>query len=359
VVLVGTLLALGSLFLTIVNAISIKKPSKFTVPLPASVSILIPMRNESANVNEILKSVDLQKNLESFEIITLNDSSTDNTSDLITKFNFNSRSIAIEGKTLPTGWLGKNYACHQLALASDAKYLVFIDADVRLSPSAISAAIKTMELNDWDYISPYPAQIAETPLELLIQPLLQWSWFATVPLSIAQRFRIPAMAVANGQFLIVKRTSYFISGGHEKIKNEVIDDIELARLLLKFGFKGGVAEGSAIASCRMYQSATELINGYRKSLWRAFGSPFGSIVAISLLTLSSIMPIIYAMSGSLIGWVGFLAIVTSRFITAFRTKSRWESALLHPLSVALLIALICWSWIGKIRGDLKWRDRKV
>lgn len=325
----------------------------------AKISILIPLRNESSNVSELLKSVDEQENLKSFEIITLNDGSTDNTRDLIANYKFSSPSKAMEGNSLPDGWLGKNYACHQLAMVSDAKFLVFIDADVRLSRSAICDAINTLVVNDWDYISPYPKQIAHTPLELLIQPLLQWSWFATVPLSIAQKFRIPAMAVANGQFLIVKRTSYLTAGGHEKIKNEVIDDIELARLLLRSGFKGGVAEGSSIAECHMYQSATELISGYRKSLWRAFGSPIGSLVAISLLSLSSIVPFVYAISGSLVGWIGFIAIVISRFIAAFRTKSRWETALLHPLSIVILIALICWSWVGKSRGDLKWRDRKV
>lgn len=109
----------------------------------------------------------------------------------------------------------------------------------------------------------------------------------------------------------------------------------------------------------MYRNANELVNGYRKSLWRAFGSPLGSLIAITFLTISSILPLIYGLAGSLLGWVGYLALVASRLITALRTKSRWESAFLHPLSIALLIALICWSWLGKIRGDLEWRDRKV
>ncbi|MSW15799.1 MAG: glycosyltransferase family 2 protein, partial [Actinobacteria bacterium] len=260
---------------------------------------------------------------------------------------------------LPLGWLGKNFACHQLSLASQSDYLVFIDADVRLSPSAIQSAIRTMQICNWDFISPYPAQIAITPIEQLIQPLLQWSWFATVPLYIAQKFRIRSMAVANGQFLIVSRAAYLKCGGHEAIKGEVIDDIELARLLLKSGFNGGVADGSAISNCRMYKSSAQLINGYRKSLWRAFGSPIGSIFAITLLTLSSIVPFIYALNGSILGWVGYMAITTSRLVTALKVKSRWETAFLHPLSIAALIALICWSWIGKMRGELKWRGRNV
>ncbi|CAB4599383.1 MAG: glycosyltransferase [Actinobacteria bacterium] len=358
-VLVGTLLALGSLFLTLVNSLSIKKPSKLSGVLNSSVSVLIPMRNESENVNGVLTSSNDQVGLSAFEIITLNDGSTDNTSELISNFKFNMQAKAINGETLPLGWLGKNFACHQLSLASQSDYLVFIDADVRLSPSAIQSAIRTMQICNWDFISPYPAQIAITPIEQLIQPLLQWSWFATVPLYIAQKFRIRSMAVANGQFLIVSRAAYLKCGGHEAIKGEVIDDIELARLLLKSGFNGGVADGSAISNCRMYKSSAQLINGYRKSLWRAFGSPIGSIFAITLLTLSSIVPFIYALNGSILGWVGYMAITTSRLVTALKVKSRWETAFLHPLSIAALIALICWSWIGKMRGELKWRGRNV
>jgi len=359
VLLVGTCLALGSLLLTIINALTIKKPIKSRLAQAAPVSILIPMRNESINVLGVLSSVDLQNGLTNYEIITLNDGSTDNTETLISGYQFKANSLAIQGQVLPNGWLGKNFACHQLAGASNSKYLVFLDADVRLSPDAIHNSLNTLEVNGWDYISPYPAQIALTPLELLIQPLLQWSWFATVPLFIAQKFRLTSMAVANGQFFLVKRSAYMECGGHEAIKSEVIDDIELARLLLKSGFNGGVAEGSAIAKCRMYQNAKELVNGYRKSLWRAFRSPFGSLIAIALLTISSILPLIYGLTGSFLGWIGYLALVASRLITALRTKSRWESAFLHPLSIALLIALIFWSWIGKIRGELKWRDRKV
>ena len=127
--LVGTCLALGSLLLTIINALTIKKPSKSRLALTVPVSVLIPMRNESSNVVGVLSSVDSQNGLTNYEIITLNDSSTDNTDTLISEYQFKSNSLAIQGQVLPNSWLGKNFACHQLAGASNSKYLVFLDAD--------------------------------------------------------------------------------------------------------------------------------------------------------------------------------------------------------------------------------------
>ena len=127
--LVGTCLALGSLLLTIINALTIKKPIKSRLAQAAPVSILIPMRNESINVLGVLSSVDLQNGLTNYEIITLNDGSTDNTETLISGYQFKANSLAIQGQVLPNGWLGKNFACHQLAGASNSKYLVFLDAD--------------------------------------------------------------------------------------------------------------------------------------------------------------------------------------------------------------------------------------
>jgi glycosyltransferase involved in cell wall biosynthesis len=261
------------------------------------------------------------------------------------------------GKPLPVGWLGKSWACQQLADASTGEYLVFIDADVRVSKNAIASAISKMD--KWDFISPYPMQIANGFVQRLFQPLLQWSWLASVPLYISQKLGIKSMTVANGQFLIIKKSAYVKSGGHESIKSEVLDDIKLARQLLTSGFSGGVAEGSQVASCQMYKTAGALVNGYRKSLWNAFGSIIGTFVSIIILSLSSVAPFIAALFGSKIGLISFGLIVLSRVIASIRTGSIPNTALLHPLAIVFLISLIIYSWFGKLTNTLTWRDRKL
>lgn len=320
------------------------------------VSILVPMRDEERNVTGVLDSLLAATSLQNSEVLVLNDHSTDKTAELLNNF----PTVRVhQGIELPSDWLGKNFACHQLVTHSSGDYLVFVDADVRLAPRAIAASIATMNSLGWDFISPYPRQIAETFLERLIQPLLQWSWLSSVPLRFAERGKFPSMIIANGQFMIIKRSAYLASGGHKAIRGEVLDDLELARLLSKNGFRGGVADGSEIATCRMYQSAAELTVGYTKSLWRAFGSPIGSFLTSVYLLATGVLPFILALAGFRAAWIAYFLLVLSRYVSALRTRSTPSTALLHPLSIFALVVLIKFSWWKKLTHQLQWRGRSV
>jgi glycosyltransferase involved in cell wall biosynthesis len=347
-------LALLSLLMVVINCLTIRVIKDVTTRIPGKISILIPMRNEEQNVRGCLTSALNQQGLDDYEVLVLDDNSTDKTSQEIRSF----RQVKlIAGSQPPDNWLGKLWACHQLSQESRGDYLVFLDADVRLSRNAVASSISSMK--NWDFISPYPRQLTSSFVERIFQPLLQWSWLASVPLIIAQKFSIKSMAVANGQFLIVKRDAYLKAGGHEAVKGEVLDDLMLARQLLSKGFKGGVAEASQVASCQMYQGAQALIRGYRKSLWKAFGSLLGSFVAILLLALTGLIPIIFALTGSELGLIAFLFVFLSRVLSSLRTGSLPNTAILHPVSIILLIALIIYSWIGRFTNTLTWRDRSL
>ena len=196
-------------------------------------------------------------------------------------------------------------------------------------------------------------------LERLVQPLLQWSWLSSVPLRIAERFGIPSMTIANGQFFIVRQNAYKAIGGHEAIKNEILDDLTLARTLTREGFSGGIAEGSSLAQTRMYSSNTALVEGYAKSLWKAFGNPFGTMVAIALLSLTQIIPIVLGLSGYALGWISYFMVASSHAMAAVRTKSRTTNIFLHPISSFIIIVLICESIRRKALGKITWRGRYI
>jgi glycosyltransferase involved in cell wall biosynthesis len=332
--------------------------SKESTPIDQSVSILIPMRNEAENVIELITLLKAQSNLNDFEIIALDDSSSDNTKELLLGISQGNLKI-IAGRELEEGWLGKNYACYQLAKAATGEYLVFLDADVRLKPEAIASTIDSMRAWNWDFISAYPRQVAITFLERLTQPLLQWSWFTTLPLRISEKWPRPSTVVANGQFMVIRRKAYFDCDGHEGVKAEVLDDLYLARNLVRAGARGGVADGSSVANCRMYSSASQLIEGYAKSQWSAFINPLGALLAISLLTLTSILPFAAGISGELSGWYLYFAIVITRVLSGIKTRTIPSASLLHPLSALIWIYLIILSWIKKYRGELTWRGRKL
>jgi cellulose synthase/poly-beta-1,6-N-acetylglucosamine synthase-like glycosyltransferase len=342
----------------IINAITMRviTPDD-AVSVSSSVAILIPMRNEARNVGGIVSSVLAQEHLPNRTVTVLDDQSSDATRTLLSEYE--PAISVLHGSTPPSGWLGKIYACSTLAESVDSDYLVFLDADVRLHPRAIAASIAAMERWGWDFASPYPRELARGFLERLIQPLLQWSWLASVPLRIAERLHQPSMVIANGQFMIITRNAYREIGGHASVKGEVLDDLELARALVRGGFRGGVAEASQIAECRMYQSAGELIDGYTKSLWRAFGGIVGTFVAVALLVLTGVFPIAGALTGAPWGWIAFLLVFLARALSAARTGSNPAIGFLHPVATVALLYLIALSWIRKSRGTLHWRGRTV
>jgi glycosyltransferase involved in cell wall biosynthesis len=352
--LIITLLSAIALFLTILNSLTIKVIKNKPAIIYKKISILIPMRNEEANVVGCLNSVLTQKGLLDFEVIVLDDHSTDATSEKLAAY---PQVKVIRGANLPDGWLGKIWACQQLSEQASGEILVYLDADVRLSEHAVASTISG--LNGWSFISPYPKQLSVGILEKIFQPLLHWSWLASVPLYISQKFGIKSMAVANGQFFVVTKKAYEHCGGHEKIKNEVLDDLALARLLLSARYKGGVAEGGKVSTCTMYPNFSELIKGYEKSLWKAFGGVVGNIVALLLLISTGVFSILAALAGSELAALSIIFIYLSRIISSIRSGESATTAIAHPIAILILIYINSKSWYGKMRGNLTWRDRVI
>jgi glycosyltransferase involved in cell wall biosynthesis len=346
-----------ALLITILNAVSIITPRKGG-QVSQKISVLVPLRNEEENAVAIIETLAAQENLTSVEFLVLNDNSEDKTYELITStIKGDSRFKVLQGATLSEGWLGKPWALEQLSKSASGEILVCIDADVRLSKDAIASAICSMNAHSLDFFSPYPAQVARTFSERMIQPLLQWSWLSSVPLVIATRSFNPSFAVANGQFFLVKTQALRSSGGYSSIKTEVLDDMQMARVLLRNKFKGTVGNGALIAQCHMYSSWSELRNGYAKSLWKGFGGVFGSIIAIALLAITGIVPLIAAALGSPYGWLDFEAVLVSRILRARISRAILFDSVLHPISAEILIYLIIYSWL--MRGRIQWKGRTV
>jgi len=345
------------LLIAIINFFTIRTPRN-SARISNSVTVLLPMRNEQDNAADCVAGLMAQKNLDQIQVIIINDQSTDNTAEVLSKaIGSDSRFSVITTQGPQEGWLGKVFALQNGFQLSKGEIIICLDADVRLQPEAIARSVNQLEELSLDFISPYPHQIANTVTEKLIQPLLHWSWLSTVPLRYAEKSGRVAFAVANGQFFAVKKEALQKSGGYSSIKSEVLDDMQMARVLLRHKFKGTVGNGALIAQCHMYSSWNELRNGYAKSLWKGFGGIFGSFVAIALLVLTGIIPIISAATGSPYGWLAFEAVLVSRVLSAKITRSNIFDSLLHPISATLLIYLIIYSWL--MRGRIQWKGRTV
>ena len=343
--------------ISILNYLTIRIPRNDN-QVNASVVVLVPMRNEAENVHEFVAALSVQTGVPNLQVLLINDSSTDKTLEYLQKaISSDSRFRIMDSPTLAPGWLGKVSALHSGYLSVQADYIVTLDADVRLQASAIVRSVNQLDDLKLDFISPYPRQIARTFSEKLIQPLLHWSWMSTVILRLAEKSPRRSTAVGNGQFFVARKSALDKVGGFSSVRIQILDDIELARSLIAAGFKGVVTEGSAIASTRMYSSFDEIRQGYGKSLWKAFGGVFGSLIAALFIFATGILPVILAAQGYLFGVLLYSLIIFTRGISALRSRSNPLYALLHPLSSLLLIYLICYSWLR--RGRIQWKGRTV
>jgi glycosyltransferase involved in cell wall biosynthesis len=343
------------LWLAVANFFTIRRPAP-AAERSEAVTVLIPVRNEEENIADLVLSLQAQQFINKPEIIFINDSSTDDTADKLQEAQDGGAQIkVINAPELPDSWLGKPWALQQGYLQAKGEIVVTLDADVRLTSTAIAQALGM--LGDRAFISPYPRQIATTFSERLIQPLLQWSWMSTVPLRIAEKSARTSLAVANGQFFMVRKSALDQIGGFNAIAAEVLDDMELARALIKSGALGGVADGSTLAQTRMYKNFFEIKAGYGKSLWKAFGSQSGSAAAIAFLFITGIAPVIAWFAGHPLGFFAYQFIVITRALSAARSRGRILDSILHPVSCAVLIYLIIYSW--RARGVVAWKGRTL
>ncbi|TPG35247.1 glycosyltransferase [Mycobacterium hodleri] len=357
----STLACLGTAH-QLVNQRRLRQPPLNPSPVAAKTSLLVPARDEAHRIAPTIRSLLEQRGLTDVDVLVLDDGSTDGTADVVRHVaGSDPRLRVLTGTPPPPGTLGKPHACAQLAAAAAGEILVFVDADVVLSADAVAAAVAMLRGPEpLDMLCPWPRQIATGLWGTLVQPLLAWSWLTTLPVRRAERSHRPSMAVANGQFLVVEADALARAGGWQAVSNAVLDDIALARAVRATGGRTGVADGSRLATCRMYDSAAELRDGYRKSLWAAFGSPAGALAIATALTLVYVLPATAAATGSRVGAVGYAAAVVGR-VSARRWcggRFGWDAAA-HPFSVAALLWLLASSWNGRVRGSLSWKGRAI
>lgn len=344
------------LFLALINFATMRKPLASS-RVDSSILVLLPVRNEEANISRILGELKAQVNAPHLKVVVINDNSEDRTYEIASSLS--SQRISVINAPVPAeGWLGKVSALQAGYLASElADVVISIDADVHFEPDAIARAVSTLNFSGLDFISPYPRQLANTWAERLIQPLLQWSWMSTVLLRGAEKFPMQSTVICNGQFLVIKGSSLKAIGGFESVAHKVLDDIELGRSFVAAGFRGSVIDGSEISSTRMYSSFSEIKSGYGKSLHTAFGSIAGSVFAAILIAATGILPLLYSFDGNLLAIAALLAIIGTRFISAAASSTRLSDSILHPLSSVLFIYLLYFSW--RNRGKTQWKGRTL
>ena len=330
------------------------------------VSVLIPARNEAPSITACLEAV-LASTGVVLEVLVLDDESSDDTAARVAAVAMRDRRVRLlHGRPIPNGWLGKPYACQQLAEAATGTLLAFVDADVVLESNALGRSAALLEMAELDLVSPYPRQVAVSPAERLIQPLLQWSWLTFLPLRQAENSRMPALTAANGQLLVCRRSAYRTAGGHGVVRDAVLDDVELARAFKRAGLRVALADGTGVATCRMYRGWGEVRDGYSKSLHAVARRPAGRVGIAAVLLWLYVLPPAAAVRRitrrgefPVVPVLGYIAGVAGRVVAARRTGGRSTDAVAHPLSILLAVGLGLRSTALRRAGRLSWKDRPL
>ena len=197
------------LLISFINLLTLKRLGKFPDPLHSPrVSLLVPARNEARNIEGCVRGL-LAQDYPAFEVIILDDESTDGTGEILERLVAeDARLRVIHGQPLPAGWLGKNWACQQLSQAAGGEYLLFTDADTCHDPLMLRDSIAAALATNADLLSGMPHQEVKTWSEQLLVPILAWSFMAFIPIALAERVRAAFLSVSIGQFLLFRRSAY-------------------------------------------------------------------------------------------------------------------------------------------------------
>jgi chlorobactene glucosyltransferase len=234
------------------------------------VSILVPARNEERNIGACLQSL-LAQDYPSFEIWVLDDQSSDGTLGTLTQMaSLHPRLKVLEGQPTPDDFLGKNWACSQLARQAQGYLLFFTDADTIHQPHMLKSIVTALIGEKADLVTGFPRQQVLTWGERLLVPFFPWAVLCYIPLWLAYRVRLPGLAAAVGQLMVFRRGAYQEVGGHAALGTAIVDDLMLTRKVKKAGLRWRVVRVSNLISCRMYYGEREAARGFRKNLFAAF-----------------------------------------------------------------------------------------
>lgn len=327
------------------------------------VSILIPARNEEKNIEKVIESVKKQ-NYPNYELIILNDNSVDNTfSVAMNVISTYKNARIINGTELPKDWLGKNWACKQLADESRGEILIFTDADNFFDKNAISKTVNIIKRFNLDMFSVFPQQITTSFWEKLIIPIIDLIIYSGLILRTTLLIPSSAFAAANGQWIAVRRKSYFEIGGHQSVKNHIVEDVALSRVFKQNKMRILTGAGTDAVFGKMYSSFNEIWQGLSKNVFGLTNFktlPFFLILIVFMLT--SVVPYFTIFFEE---YFYFSIILISlnllwRVILAINFKHNLLiSIIFHPISIIIFVIIGLNSFYQSKFGVLKWKGRSI
>ncbi|MEM0897855.1 MAG: glycosyltransferase family 2 protein, partial [Verrucomicrobiota bacterium] len=247
-----------------------------------SVSVLIPARDEEANIETVLRSVLSSEHID-LEVVVLDDHSTDRTVEIVKAIAAEDLRVRLEhAPPLPPGWAGKQHACARLAEHARNEILFFLDADVRVDPQAVAAMVDFLDTSKAQLVSGFPGQEMRTIGEKLLVPMIHFILLGFLSLRMMRVTTSTGCGAGWGGLFVARKTDYETSGGHEAIRNTFHDGIRLPRLFRRHGMKTDFCNLAGLVTCRMYRDFSGVWRGLGKNATEGIAAP-GLIFPFSVL----------------------------------------------------------------------------
>jgi len=323
------------------------------------VSVLIPARNEENNIANLLADLSTF-HYPTLEIIVYNDNSTDNTASIVNKFvSANNKIKLINGNEPEKGWLGKNYACHQLSMAAKGEMFLFLDADVRVGNELIEKSLAYTERHNLKLLSIFPKQLMSSFGTQLAVPIMNWILLSLLPLFLVRWSGWSSFSAANGQFMLFEAVTYNQLLPHSFFRTNKVEDIAIIKYYKTKHLQVATLLGDKSISCSMYNNMNEAIDGFSKNIFQFFG---GSIfVTIFFALLTSIAPFYILIYNGLIPFMAYITIIflIRLFVSLASKQSIFKNLILSIPQHIVFLYIIVNAYNQKRNNKLVWKNREI
>jgi chlorobactene glucosyltransferase len=349
-----------TLIRTIVNLLLIPRLRGEAARSGPLVSVVIPARNEERRI-ELTVLAFLRQTYADLEVIVVNDRSTDGTGPALQRVAAeNPRLRVVDGEETPPGWLGKPWALHQGSRVASGEYLLFVDADIFYAPDAVANAVAQISGSGVAMTTLLPHFEMAGFWEPVAMPMLAVTVFSFLPTWIGNRTKLGVLSLGAGTGNLVRRADYDAVGGHTTLRDAVVDDVGLARLLRRNGRRTMAVRADDFVSLRMYHGASEIIEGFTKNIFGAIGRRY-SVAAVSLDAgvVFHLVPYVLMFTGDVPSLITVALITLTRLILFASLRYSLVAALLgHPLMFLFWMWVTVRSvWMTGIRRQVQWRGR--
>jgi len=368
VIAAGLALFVVNLFLNLRSLRVPRRDSKIPGK-PPLVSVLVPARDEEANIGACLDSLQVQ-DYPNYEILVLDDNSTDGTAAIVRRAAArDDRVRLIEGGVLPSGWAGKPNACYQLGKEAKGDWLLFVDADTTHAPHMLRSVLAEAIRLNTSLLSGFPRQTSDSLPQKVAIPIIYFIIMSWLPMWCIHCLRKSIPSLAIGQFLLFSREAYWRIGGHKAVKSRILEDVWLGIETARHGGRHVAIDLSSVVSCNMYRDFPSMWEGFIKWGYSLSALIPGILFVLVIIgTVFFLAPFYWLWNGffmveaptvwRLVVMAQIAIILLMRGFVDNRFKESGVSALLHPFGMSYLIVAFSIAGMRRTLGiGVNWKKR--